>query len=56
MDALDETIEACESAGEWAEEAERTLSLGAMDLDAEQFLEARCEESDLAQTALCEDL
>lgn len=54
-DALDDTIEACDSVEEWIDEAEQRLP----DVDmgeAEAFLAARCAESTLSDTPLCEEL
>lgn len=56
LDAIDQTIEACESVDEWTENAEQQLGLANLSLDAEQFLRDRCEESDdLSDTELCEE-
>lgn len=57
FEALDATIEACDSVTEWTGQAEEQLDLGNLDLDAEEFLRDRCDESDtLSETALCEEL
>ena len=57
ISALEETIEACDSVQAWTDEAEQQLDLGNLGLDAEQFLEDRCDESDdLEDTAICEEL
>lgn len=57
IDALDGTIEACDSLDEWTEQAQEQLELGNLSLDAEEFLRDRCEESEtLAETVLCEAL
>lgn len=57
FEALDATIEACDSVTEWTGQAEEQLDLGNLDLDAEEFLRDRCDESDaLSGTALCEEL
>lgn len=57
LEALDETIRSCDSVDEWTEQAERQLNMSGLDLDAEEFLRARCANSDeLGDTPLCEDL
>lgn len=57
FEALDATIEACDSVTEWTGQAEEQLDLGNLDLDAEEFLRDRCDESDtLSATALCQEL
>jgi hypothetical protein len=56
MEALDETISSCDSVDEWTAQADEQLSLPGMDLDAESFLRARCDESDeLDDEDLCEE-
>ncbi len=55
--ALDATIESCESVDEWIEQAEETLEMSGIGLEAEEFLQQRCEESDvLDDTELCDEL
>jgi len=54
-DDLDDTIEACESVDEWTSQAEQAMP--DVDLtDVEMFLAARCEESTLVDSSLCEEL
>ena len=53
--ALDSTIEQCPTVEDWIEVA--TEELPDVDLsDAEAFLAARCEETQLAETVLCEEI
>jgi hypothetical protein len=54
--ALDATIEACDSVSEWTQQAETQLDLGNLSLDAESFLQERCQTEDLEDTTLCESL
>lgn len=56
LDALEQTIEQCESVDAWAEEAEQRLDLANIDIDARDFLERQCEDEDLADAPLCEAL
>jgi len=57
LDAIDATIEDCETVQEWTDAAETELNLEGLDTDAEDFLEARCEDSEqLTDAALCEEL
>lgn len=56
LDALDETIEACESVSAWTDEAQERLNLANVDIDARDFLERQCERPDLEDAPLCEAL
>lgn len=57
LEALDETIRSCDSVDDWTEQAEQQLNVTGMDLDAEEFLQARCDDSDaLSDTQLCEEV
>ena len=55
--AIDGTIEACDSADQWTELASDELALVDSPEDAEEFLRARCDESEqIEDSDICEEL
>ena len=55
--AIDDSIEACDSVDQWTELASDELALVDSPEDAEQFLRARCDESDeIDDSDICEEL